>query len=99
MLCFDSIEEAWMDLGISDFPGQADGYFIVVALNNSTIAVMGDSIYTEERESIPSPQVFSLDINSGNWTRLDDLPTTVSNKVEYLRVISENKTSVIVVRG
>jgi len=78
ILCFDLLQERWIGSGCEDFPGIAHQEFAVVALNDSTILVAGGTMYTRWLLGTPfggtSREVFSLNIISGVWTQLADLP-------------------------
>ena len=65
-LCFDRDLDQWVDSGIDVFPGNACEEFATVALNDNTVIVAGGTRSFR--------QVFALDIPTGVWTRMPDLP-------------------------
>jgi hypothetical protein len=69
----------WVDSGIAAFPGQAFINFAIVVISESTVIVAGGQrlFDFEDLHLIPSSQAFSLDINTGVWTQLPDLPGSV----------------------
>lgn len=77
-LCFDLEQEQWDVPGFENFPGEAHAQFAVVVLNNSRVIVAGGSSAVRvDGQDEPSREVFSLDINTGTWTQLEDLPESV----------------------
>jgi hypothetical protein len=78
-LCFDLSQMQWVDSGIAAFPGQAFINFAIVVISESTVIVAGGQrlFDFEDLHLIPSSQAFSLDINTGVWTQLPDLPGSV----------------------
>lgn len=80
--CFDLDQECWIDSGCDEFPVDAYEGYVVVVIDDSTVLVAGGSMITDWHDENgnmvgSSRQVFSLNINSGVWTQLSDLPESV----------------------
>ena len=75
----DLQQEEWVDTGVADYPGEAYARYAVAAQNETTLLVAGGKMITDwHHEYGPltgfSRQVFALNLESGSWTSLADLP-------------------------
>ena len=87
ILCFDLDQSAWVDSGCDDFPGEAQiTSSAIAALNDATILVAGGDC-PGDLCGTTSRQVFSLDVTTGVWSRLNDLPRYIVDDVKVCRGI------------
>ena len=79
IFCFDLKHkrwESWLDDSCY-FPGEAVSQYDVIVVDNNTVIVAGGYVIGSNGDMFFSqywPEVFSLNMTTGAWTRLPDLP-------------------------
>ena len=73
ILCFDIALNQWVDSGIDSFPGHAHKDFTTIVLDHGNVIVAGGMFYHGEVFD-RSKQAFALDVFTGVWTEMPDLP-------------------------
>ncbi|CAB9517179.1 Kelch motif [Seminavis robusta] len=103
--CFDLVAQEWVDSGIPAFPGRAYMQSAVIARDDHTIVVAGGRMLSQTQLFMPCREVYSLDVESGVWTRLVDLPESddAAEKISchgfLWKRASTESTTCVVARG
>jgi hypothetical protein len=74
-LCFDMKENRWVDPRLDYFPGHPYDYMRAVVLNHRDVIISTGCMFVDDvPESERWMEVFLLDVISGQWIRLEELP-------------------------